>query len=241
MSDYKFNEWQTENSQRDYPLENNSEVDRHLILDAVFFIESPITLTKIGVSPLGNFVEIHIVTPRGPVIFRNHRDPSIRKYHTFTEFGKIVWGDFSFFDNQPPGFFLNYNNVPFLESVIYPTRDLQIQSIAGKVNILQGEGSTVVTTVDENEVFINLDETRDFEFTGISTVNNEEPTGQNLIIEGDNCTEVTGVTGLVALNDVCLPPCFQCDERLTTGDVKLSIDQFEANLAALEAQLGITP
>jgi hypothetical protein len=59
------------------------------------------------------------------------------------------------------------------------------------------------------------------------TVNGNPIVGGNLVITTDNCTEVTVTKGNVIVNDICLPRCYGCNERLTTGDIHLRLDALE--------------
>lgn len=218
-------EWQTENSLRDYPLENNSEFDTEYILDAIIYHDKA-TLLSIGRSELGSFVEIEVLVDEQQIVkFRTTGE----EYYTYTDFGKIVWGRKAVeFMGKPLGYKEMYH-INFIPTVCIPSRKLFLMGEAGKLNLI---GKKIET--EGTEISISLDQTPEIKYTGIFTINGIAPENGNYIMGRDDCTELNGVQGQLVVNDVCLPPCYNCNERMSEGDIKQGIDSIESRLLELE-------
>jgi len=92
----------------------------------------------------------------------------------------------------------------------------------------------IVGSPEDAEIEISLDETPEFTYDCIQTINNQYPLNGHMVISGDECTQILMQPGQLIINDMCLPPCWQCNERLTEGDVHLIMESLEARVSVLE-------
>jgi len=213
--------WRNKNSNISYPLKEISTFSTDILLDACFFLDPPVTLTKIvrDVDYILFFINDGIYW----------QYPVSEPYpdYIYNDYGKLVVQNIDQFLSWPIGNEESYS-AEFLESVCYGDHTLSIMDLTGDVILsaeIEREGQNLV---------LYLPETTTFVYGGISHINEELIINGSLQITGDACTQVIMRDGLVAIDDVCLPPCYDCNGRLTTGDVHLLMTELEAKVDALE-------
>ena len=214
--------WRNKNSTTAYPLKNNSDLPHSLIVDACVFLEPPVALTKIDITP--DYYRFFIndgIYWRYPLA----GDPPDFLYN---DYGKIVLDDLSFFDNKPSGWSADIS-VEFVETVCYPPVFINLMGLGGDISLAKVE-----LDIDGEDITLYLPESTSFNYGGISHINNELVVNGNLQLIGDACTQITMRDGLVVIDDICLPPCFDCNDRLTTGDVHLLMTELEDRVTDLE-------
>lgn len=218
-----YNEYRTENLENEYPFKYNDQINNNYIVDAVFWLEPPVILKKITRD--NNYVNFFV---NNGIYWRYNISSPIGDY-LFNDYGKIILGDISELIEQFPGF-VEEVNIPFLDSLCYPDKSLSLVGLNGDIVLVSD--ADIDTT--ENNISLSLPLTDEFNCDCLQSLNNEIVIDGNAIIAGDDCTQITGQEGNIYIEDICLPPCYNCNERLTTGDVKQKFDEVDARITALE-------
>lgn len=206
-------EWHNETSFSDYPFEPNNSIPKDAFLDACFSLNDPVYLTNI--KYLGNNKYL--------IVINNHLEfyYSGNLNYAYNDFGKLVIGNFSYFKSS------HTFNLKFLDSVSIKRSNL---------SIFQSQSDTIITpsdTIDSN-IYLSLPYTSTFDYDCIQQVNSNSPLNGHLTIEHDACMGVTMYPATAYLTDTCKPPCYNCNERLTSGDVHLLMKSLEDRVDDLE-------
>ena len=211
MSDQEMLEWRNVNAHRSYPLVDNDIVPKDFILDAILFMDGPVTLTRVEYT--GGVVKIE--TDKN-VYWEALGDQE----YIYNDYGKLVLGVI------PEGEYIY--NVKFLDTVC--TR-------LGGITLLGSHEEVVLdckNSVSDNTIEISLDETPEFNCDCITTINGQPALNGHFTLTGDECNQLLPQNGQITINDICLPSCYGCDDRLTVGDVHLYMTELEARATALE-------
>lgn len=126
--------------------------------------------------------------------------------YAFNDFAKIVF-------QQPPKN-KTYTDLKFLETVVHPYKNL-----------------TMPYTTISNGLTIALPYLTEASFNCIQKINGEFY--KHFYISRDNCTDVRTYDKRIYVSDICKPPCYDCDTRLTSGDVFQYMTTLEARIDAL--------
>lgn len=212
--------WRNTNSAISYPLKVNNQLKNDIIVDACIFLGPPVMLTRIEVVPE------HIRFYINDGIYWQYNIIEKPDY-VYNDYGKLVIENIDYYMDRPVGYFEDMS-VEFLESVCYQDLNLGLMGLSGDI-VLEVEHE-----INDKEIILELSEVTSFVYDGISHVNGQFIVNNNLRITGDSCTKVTERDGLVILDDVCLPSCYDCDERLTAGDVHQLMVELENKVTALE-------
>ena len=212
--------WRNSNAAISYPLKTNTQLENDIIVDACIFLDPPVTLTRIEV------MQEHIRFYVNDGIYWQFNIAGVPDY-IYNDYGKLVIENISYFLDRPVGYYEDMS-IEFIESVCYPNLNLSLMNMDGEIDL------EVEHEINGKEITLELPEVTSFVYGGISSVNNQFITNNNLQITGGPCTKVTVREGLVILDDVCLPSCYDCDTRLTTGDVHQLMVELENKVTALE-------
>lgn len=209
--DKQILEWRNENSYRDYPLEHNDKIEKDIILDACFYLNSPVYLTRIEPQVKGYKITIN---------------ENITFYYTsgkyaFNDFGKICLGSIDKIKTTT-----EFENLKFLDSVCYGNFYFSIMGLQGDV-VLDGD-----IEVTENDIGISVKEQPTISHQCIKSINGIET--DHFVLGRDACTEINMYPNGAVIHDICKPPCYNCNERLTTGDVSQVMTGLENRVAELE-------
>lgn len=205
-------QWREKNSLIAYPLEENDSVPNSFILDACFFLPPPVYLESIE------------KVPQGIIITILSEERLIRFYYkgvipyAYTDYGKICLGnvDRSIIDCH----------VKFLETVCSNDYNLSLMSLKGDIDI------TTNGQIDA-PLDLTLNETTEFKYECISSINGQSY--EHFVLGRDDCTEINMYPGQALIMDICKPPCYGCNERLTTGDMNILMESLETRVTELEA------
>lgn len=220
-------EWQDQNRNRCYPLEENKELPNDFILDAVFYISSPVILQKI----YKNVNLFLVINDEEYIISLSNFKPTV-----FTESGKLIISNnvINLYKDLPDGYSQNYN-LKFLDTLCYTQSNLTLMGLAGEVTLISGTKSSVET--EDNNITISLEEQTSDVTDSILTINGEPIPNGHLVLSGDNCTSIKAAAskGYLFVDDICKPPCYDCNTRLTSGDVFQFLESLKDRVTALEA------
>lgn len=213
MSDRTFQEWRVGNSFRAYPLEENSLIPNSLILDACFYLTAPIYITSVKVE--GEDVEIVVNTFFS---FKGKVRTLLKR-----EEGKILLGPWEERLSIPSC------QVPFQSCITYPTFDLSVENLS----------NTDLKVWNELEGYsfqISLPLTPNFECDCVQSLNGVLMPSGHAQLHGDDCTSIMGqVKHLITIDDICLPPCYNCNARISAGgDVHNLYTTLEERVSNLE-------
>lgn len=205
-------QWRDKNSLISYPLEENSVIPTSYILDACFFLPPPVFL--VGIEKVTQGVILSILS--GNRLIKFYYKGVIP--YAYTDYGKICVGniDKSIADCS----------VKFLESVCSNDYNLSLMSLKGDITI------STNGQIDE-PLELSLNETAEFTYDCISSINGQSY--EHFVLGRDDCTEINMYPGQAIVTDICKPPCYGCNERLTTGDMDTLMESLEARATELEA------
>lgn len=192
-----------------YPLEPNQF---RFVEDACFWVRPPVVLYKI----VANIVVIRAAGKE--YYFRYNGQPLVIN----SDAGKIKF-------RTPPEEGLY--NIPFLESVVYNPVHISLMGSAGPATLYN---ERIECEVTGKNIGIKLDYTNEFQCDCIQKINNVPVSREHIVLETDGCTQASAGAGQIILNDICKPPCYECNTRLTTGDVSVYMAELEERVRQLE-------
>lgn len=213
--------WRNSNSAISYPLKENNQLENDIIVDACIFLDPPVTLVRIEV--LQEYIKFYV----NDGIYWQFNIVNAPDY-IYNDYGKLVIENINYFTDRPVGYFKDVS-IEFLESTCYPNLNLSLLNMTGDITL------EVEHEINDKEITLELPEVTDFNYSGVSSINGQFIPNKNLQVTGDSCTKVTVREGLIILDDVCLPSCYDCDGRLTTGDVHQLMVELEDRVTSLGA------
>ncbi len=213
-------EWRNQNENRSFPLKANRIVSSDLMVDAIFYTKETFKLLRIE-----NY-EYYLLFQMDNNIYWRYPKTSLLDY-TYNNYGKIVVGNTQMFDRFYDGQVLECG-LEFEENVFVGADELRLMWLSGDIE-LKGQ-----LTKRENTIGISAEEFLEFKCDCITTINNQPGDKGHFRLTGDKCTQVIMNPSMATLNDKCLPPCYDCNSRLESGDVHLTMQALEDRVAILE-------
>ena len=197
--DKQILEYRNENMYTSYPFENGNIIE--YITDACLFLDYPVKLTSIERGKRFRKIVINNL-----ITFYYY----FEDIFTATEYGKICVNKPSL-EAMQIGQKIEYN-INFLSTVCHGNFSLRLMNSHDSVKL----ECNALEIQNGNTIALSLPETKDIHCDCITSINGQPFQG---VLGGDACTEANYYKGSVVLNDICKPPCYGCNERLTEGDV----------------------
>lgn len=150
------------------------------------------------------------------LIFNNSMTMPLHRPYAYNDYGKVIIEDYSYFKTPR-----TYTSLKILDTLIYPYTSVSLNG----VDTIKPMDSTFV---------LNLPETPNLKCSCIQSINNVQ--SPHFTLRGDNCLKPSSYSAHLYIIDSCKPPCYNCNERLTSGDVRRFLNDLKDRVSNLEEE-----